>query len=126
MEGFERSHAEPWAERARAELRASGETARKRDPYTRSQLTPQELQIAGYVAEGLTNKEIAAHMFLSKRTIDYHLRNVFMKLGIASRAQLAGLRLSDDAAVNEAAPGVAQSQAGRARAAGPGIGVIGT
>jgi DNA-binding CsgD family transcriptional regulator len=97
LEGFERHQADPWAERARAELRATGESARKRDPSTLSQLTPQELQIAGYVAEGLTNKEIAAHMFLSKRTIDYHLRNVFMKLGISSRTQLAGLRLADEA-----------------------------
>ena len=81
VEGFERLQAEPWAERARAELRATGETAHKRDPSTLSQLTAQELQIASYVAEGLTNKQIAAYMFLSKRTIDYHLRNVFTKLG---------------------------------------------
>jgi DNA-binding CsgD family transcriptional regulator len=91
LEGFERARAEPWAERARAELRASGETARKRDPSTIDQLTPQELQIAGLVAEGLSNKEIAAQLFLSPRTIDYHLRKVFAKLGITSRMQLAGL-----------------------------------
>jgi DNA-binding CsgD family transcriptional regulator len=103
LEGFERFRAEPWAERAREELRATGETARKRDPSTLGQLTPRELQIARYVAEGLGNKEIAAHMFLSKRTIDYHLRNVFVKLGISSRTQLAGLRLGDEANVQEAA-----------------------
>ena len=89
-------HAEPWTARAQAELRASGETARKRDPSTRSQLTPQELQIAGYVSDGLSNKEIAAQMFLSKRTIDYHLRNVFVKLDVSSRTQLAGLALADE------------------------------
>ncbi|MGB0094647.1 MAG: helix-turn-helix transcriptional regulator [Solirubrobacteraceae bacterium] len=107
VDGFERLHAEPWAERARAELRATGETARKRDPSTLSQLTAQELQIASYVAQGLTSKEIAAYMFLSKRTIDYHLRNVFTKLGIASRTQLAGLRRSDETVLTDAAPGAA-------------------
>jgi DNA-binding CsgD family transcriptional regulator len=96
LEGFERSRAEPWSERARAELRASGETARKRDPSTIDQLTPQELQIAGLVAEGLSNKEIASQLFLSPRTIDYHLRKVFAKLGITSRMQLAHLSLDDD------------------------------
>jgi len=78
----------PFAERAEAELRATGETARKRDPSTLDDLTPQELQIASLVAEGLTNKEIAAQLYLSPRTIDYHLRKVFSKLGIASRTEL--------------------------------------
>jgi len=78
----------PWAERAEAELRATGETARKRDVSAVEQLTPQELQIAGLVADGLANKEIAAQLFLSPRTVDYHLRKVFTKLGIASRAEL--------------------------------------
>jgi DNA-binding CsgD family transcriptional regulator len=78
----------PWAERAEAELRATGETARKRDVLAIEQLTPQELQIAGLVTEGLTNKEIATQLFLSPRTVDYHLRKVFAKLGIASRAEL--------------------------------------
>jgi DNA-binding NarL/FixJ family response regulator len=96
MEGFERLHADPWAERAGAELRA-GETARKRDPSTLSQLTPQELQIAGDVSDRLSNKEIAAQMILSKRTIDYHLRNVFVKLDVSSRTQLAGLALAEQA-----------------------------
>ncbi len=77
-------------------MRASGETARKCDPSTRSQLTPLELQLAGYVSDGLSNKEIAAQMFLSKRTIDYHLRNVFVKLDVSSRTQLAGLALADE------------------------------
>jgi DNA-binding CsgD family transcriptional regulator len=93
LEAFERIRAEPWAERARAELRASGETARKRDPSTIDQLTPQELQIARFVAQGLSNKEVAAQLFLSPRTIEHHLRHVFVKLGVKSRTQLARLPL---------------------------------
>ena len=93
LEAFERFRAEPWAERARAELRATGETARKRDPSTVDQLTPQELQIARFVADGLSNKEVAAQLFLSPRTIEHHLRHVFAKLGVKSRTQLARLPL---------------------------------
>ena len=85
---FELLRAEPWAERARTELRATGETARKRDPSTAEDLTPQELQIARLVAEGNSNKECAARLFLSPRTVEYHLRKVFAKLGIASRSDL--------------------------------------
>jgi DNA-binding CsgD family transcriptional regulator len=85
LEVFRRLGAVPWAERAEAELRATGETARKRDPSAVAQLTPQEFQIAGLVTDGLSNKEIAAQLFLSPRTVDYHLRKVFTKLGIASR-----------------------------------------
>lgn len=88
LTAFETLRAEPWAERARAELRATGETARKRDPSTFEDLTPQELQIARLVAEGSSNKEVAAHLFLSPRTVEYHLRKVFSKLGISSRAEL--------------------------------------
>jgi DNA-binding NarL/FixJ family response regulator len=97
LEAFERMHAEPWAERARVELRASGETARKRDPSTSTQLTPQEVQIARLVAEGLSNKEVAAQLFLSPRTIDAHLRNIFGKLAISSRTQLARLSFAEGA-----------------------------
>jgi ATP/maltotriose-dependent transcriptional regulator MalT len=96
LEAFEQLGAEPWAERARTELRASGETARKRDPSTLSQLTPQELQIARFVAEGLSNKEIAAQLFLSPRTVESHLRKVFSKLSITSRTQLARFTLEDE------------------------------
>jgi DNA-binding CsgD family transcriptional regulator len=96
LDAFEAFGAEPWAERARTELRASGETARKRDPSALSQLTPQELQIARLVADGLSNKEVAAQLFLSPRTIDSHLRNVFAKLGLSSRTQLARLPLGAD------------------------------
>jgi DNA-binding CsgD family transcriptional regulator len=88
LEAFRALGAVPWAERAEAELRATGETVRKRDVSAVEQLTPQELQITGLVTEGLTNKEIAAQLFLSPRTVDYHLRKVFTKLGIASRAEL--------------------------------------
>lgn len=88
LEGFEALGAEPWAEQARAELRASGETARRRVPEAADALTPQERQIARLVAQGLTNKEVAAQLFLSPRTIDAHLRGVFAKLGIDSRRAL--------------------------------------
>jgi len=81
----------PWEERAEAELRATGEKARKRDPSTLDQLTPQELQIAGLVASGMTNRQIAEQLYLSPRTIDYHLRKVFSKLGLASRTQLVSM-----------------------------------
>jgi DNA-binding CsgD family transcriptional regulator len=107
VEGFERLGAEPWAERARSELRASGETARKRDPSTLSQLTPQELQVAHLVADGLSNKEVAAQLFLSPRTIDAHLRSVFAKLGITSRTQLARLPLHTGSAGSEPVSAVA-------------------
>ncbi len=78
----------PWQERAEAELRATGETTRRRDVSTLDQLTPQEFQIATLVAAGMTNRDIAAQLYLSPRTIDYHLRKVFSKLGIASRSEL--------------------------------------
>jgi DNA-binding CsgD family transcriptional regulator len=90
---FQRLGTAPWADRAAAELRATGETARRRDPSSLSQLTPQELQIIRLVGEGGTNREIGAQLFLSRRTIDYHLRNVFVKLGVSSRAELIRLRL---------------------------------
>jgi DNA-binding CsgD family transcriptional regulator len=90
---FERLGASPWAERARTELRVSGETARQRDPSTLDQLTPQELQVVRFVGQGATNREVAAQLFLSPRTIDYHLRQIFTKLGISSRAELIRLRV---------------------------------
>jgi DNA-binding CsgD family transcriptional regulator len=91
LDTFERLGADPWAERARGELRATGETARKREVGALTELTPQQHQIVGLVAEGATNKEVAAQLFLSPRTVDYHLRNVFVKLGITSRAELIRL-----------------------------------
>jgi DNA-binding CsgD family transcriptional regulator len=98
-ETFEGLGATPWAERARVELQATGETARKRDPSTISQLTPQELQIARLVGAGGTNREIAAELFLSPRTIDYHLHKIFTKLGMSSRSELVRLDAADDAAL---------------------------
>ena len=97
LETFEQLRVSPWADRARSELRASGETARRRDASTRDQLTPQELRIADLAATGLTNADIGAQLFLSTRTIDYHLRKVFAKLDIASRADLAGIELGEAA-----------------------------
>jgi ATP/maltotriose-dependent transcriptional regulator MalT len=97
LEAFQRLGAVPWAQRAEAELRATGETARKRDTSAAEQLTPQELQIAGLVTDGLTNREIAAQLFLSPRTIDYHLHKVFTKLGIGSRTELVRGGLSQPA-----------------------------
>jgi DNA-binding CsgD family transcriptional regulator len=85
---FRQVGAPRWEERAEVELRATGETARKRDPSTLDELTPQELQIAGLVASGMTNRQVAEQLYLSPRTIDYHLRKVFSKLGVASRTQL--------------------------------------
>ena len=84
-------------------MRATGESARKRDPNTIDQLTPQELQIARFVAQGLSNKEVAAQLFLSPRTIDAHLRKVFTKLGITSRTQLARQPLGEPDAAGEPA-----------------------
>ena len=79
---------EAFAERARRELLATGETARKRSPETREELTPQEEQIARLARDGLSNPEIGAQLFVSARTVEWHLRNVFAKLGITSRRQL--------------------------------------
>jgi DNA-binding CsgD family transcriptional regulator len=77
-----------YAERARRELRASGETVRRRDPGAWAQLSPQELQIAQLAADGLSNREIGEHLYLSHRTVESHLYRLFPKLGITSRMQL--------------------------------------
>lgn len=90
---FEAVGATLWAEQATFELRASGETPRKRNPTTVVDLTPQELQVARHVAQGLPTKDVAAQLFVSPRTVEFHLRNVFTKLGIVSRAELAHLPL---------------------------------
>ncbi len=93
LQTFQDLGAEPWVQRAELELRASGETARKRDASTSVALTAQERQIASSVAQGLSNREVAAELFLSPRTIDFHLRNVFAKTGITSRSELARINL---------------------------------
>jgi DNA-binding CsgD family transcriptional regulator len=77
-----------FAERARRELAATGETARKRTDDTRDDLTAQEAQIARLASEGLTNPQIGAQLFLSPRTVEWHLRRVYPKLGISSRREL--------------------------------------
>ena len=79
---------EAFAERARRELMATGETVRKRTVETLDDLTPQEAQIGRLAADGFTNPEIGAQLFLSPRTVEWHLRKVFGKLGISSRRQL--------------------------------------
>jgi DNA-binding CsgD family transcriptional regulator len=81
--------AEAFAERARGELKATGERARKRTSDVREELTPQEEQVCRLAAEGQTNQEIAAQLFISASTVDYHLRKAFRKLGVRSRTQLA-------------------------------------
>ncbi|TCM50622.1 LuxR family transcriptional regulator [Kribbella sp. VKM Ac-2568] len=81
---------EAFAERARHELLATGETVRKRSPETLNDLTAQEAQIAGLARDGLTNAEIAAQLYVSPRTVEWHLRKTFSKLGITSRRQLRG------------------------------------
>ena len=78
-----------FAERARRELLATGETVRKRTVETLDELTPQEVQIARRAADGQTNPEIGAQLFLSPRTVEWHLRKVFGKLGISSRQRAA-------------------------------------
>ena len=84
---------QPWADRARQELRASGETARKRDPSTSLQLTPQEQQVASLVSRGHSNADVAAQLFLSRRTVEFHLSNAYQKLGVRSRGDLVRLAL---------------------------------
>jgi DNA-binding CsgD family transcriptional regulator len=78
-----------FAERARRELLATGETARRITADTRAELTPQEDQVARLARAGHTNPEIGAQLFISPRTVEYHLRKVFMKLGINSRRELS-------------------------------------
>jgi DNA-binding CsgD family transcriptional regulator len=94
-ENFRRIGAIAWADRAEGELRATGEAAQAPETGALSTLTPQELRITLAVGEGLTNREIAAQLFLSPRTVDYHLRKVFQKAAITSRAELMRLVLAE-------------------------------
>lgn len=68
---------------------AYSETARRREASTATHLTPQELQVAQLVQRGMSNREVAGELFVSPRTVDFHLRNVFSKTGVASRTELA-------------------------------------
>ncbi|MGH2987365.1 MAG: helix-turn-helix transcriptional regulator, partial [Solirubrobacterales bacterium] len=85
---FEHLGAAPWAERARAELRAAGAIERER-VYGPDELTAQEMRVALAVARGAKNREVAAELYLSPKTIEFHLGRVYRKLGIHSRAELA-------------------------------------
>lgn len=92
---FEQLGATPWADRAAAELDATGETAVRRDAGAVTALTPQERQIAALLADGHTTREAAAALFLSPKTVEYHLRHVYLKLGIRSREELAAAMHGD-------------------------------
>jgi DNA-binding CsgD family transcriptional regulator len=96
---------EAFAERARVELEATGEHARKRTVETRDDLTPQEAQISRRAAEGATNQQIARQLFISPSTVDYHLRKAFRKLGVKSRHQLKQHELQPGAHAATATPG---------------------
>jgi DNA-binding NarL/FixJ family response regulator/tetratricopeptide (TPR) repeat protein len=99
LERFTRLEATPWAARTRLELRASGETVARRDDLdARDRLTPQELQVAVTVARGATNREAGAQLFISAKTVEYHLSHVYQKLRVRSRTELAH-RLADDGAL---------------------------
>ena len=95
QEMFTAMGAEAFAARAGRELLATGETARKRTDDARDDLTPQETQIAQFARDGLSNAEIGARLFISPRTVEYHLHKVFMKLGITSREHLDRVLPSD-------------------------------
>jgi DNA-binding CsgD family transcriptional regulator len=95
LQVFDDLGATAWADRAATELRASGQTARKRDVTTvATALTPQELNVARLVQQGMANRDVAGQLFLSPRTVDFHLRNVFAKLGVTSRVELAAQPLA--------------------------------
>ena len=92
IDGFEELGAAPWSGRAQAELRATGATARRRSaPEERDRLTPHELQVARLVAGGATNKEAAASLFLSTKTIEFHLARIYRKLDVRTRTELAAV-----------------------------------
>lgn len=103
IEVFDELAAAPWAERTRAELRATGEQVPRRTPTAPEQLTPQELQIALLAAEGKTNREAGSALFLSPKTIDFHLGRVYRKLDIHSRAELIRLFARDETNPSRAA-----------------------
>ena len=93
LETFERLDAVPWADRAGTELRGTVETIHRRDRDI-ARLTPQELQVAQLVATGASTKKAAAQLYLSPRTVDSHLRQIFTKMGISSRAEIRDIDLT--------------------------------
>src|SRR5262249_30619097 len=103
-ETFSAAGCDAFAERARIELLATGETARKRVDDTRDDLTPQERQIATMAAGGATKTDIGAQLFISGSSVEYHLRNVYRKLGVSSRRALAGAIPGDDEPGGATAP----------------------
>ncbi|GAA2671599.1 ATP-binding protein [Nonomuraea recticatena] len=94
METFARLGAAPWVERARSELHATGETPRAAHPAPVAELTPQELHVVRLAATGHSSREIAAQLFLSPRTVEYHLYKAYPKLGVSSRRELSRLNLA--------------------------------
>lgn len=99
LETFERLGAVPWTDRARSELRATGDRRGSGEPASArplDQLTPQELQCVRLAATGLSNRQIGARLFVSPRTVSYHLYKAYPKLGVSSRVELAGLALGED------------------------------
>ncbi|WP_017604009.1 helix-turn-helix transcriptional regulator [Nocardiopsis alkaliphila] len=91
LEAFQRLGAKPWARQAAKELRAARGSVAVREPGGEGSLSPQQLRIAQHVADGATNREVAARLCLSTRTVDHHLRNIYSKLGIRSRVELSRL-----------------------------------
>jgi DNA-binding CsgD family transcriptional regulator len=94
-EACERLGADPWEARAKAELRAAGEATTVRLKITDDELTPQQRQVAQLAARGLSNREIGAQLYLSPRTISFHLYNIYPKLGVTTRSQLAAALSGD-------------------------------
>jgi ATP/maltotriose-dependent transcriptional regulator MalT len=95
-EALDAMGAEAFADRARHELAATGEMVRKRTAETRGDLTAQEAHIARLAVDGLSNPEIAAELYLSPRTVEWHLRNVFVKLGVSTRRELRRTSFADE------------------------------
>jgi DNA-binding CsgD family transcriptional regulator len=103
---FERLRARPWLDRAHRELRATGETVLARASRDAEELTPQELQVALLAADGVSNRDIAAQLFVSPKTVEYHLGKVFRKLAVRSRFGLAtALRRAGAVAAAGSQPG---------------------
>jgi DNA-binding CsgD family transcriptional regulator/tetratricopeptide (TPR) repeat protein len=106
LASFERLHSQSWSDRTRDELRAAGETLPVRpDSGAAKRLTPQELNVASAVAAGATNREVAARLFLSVKTVEAHLHRVFRKLEIDSRDQLAGILTPEPPPTGDVTPG---------------------